>query len=236
MSTLVTTALRHNASASNNVVLDSSGNVSVGNNATVTGSVGIGTATPIRRLTVAQNGTPEFVLQDTSQGTDLKNWRLYNASQNLAIGTLNDAGSSGTDIMGFSRSGRVTKPLQPMFYARGAETNYTLTNGADMPFNNAVFNIGSHFNASTFRFTAPVAGYYFIAFHLFVQTVTNRVSLKVNNNAFHNNQMQVSPGTNSWAGVISLAANDFVSVGDWQSTSGAMFYMGHCTFSGYLLG
>ena len=235
MATLVTSAIRHNSAASNNVVLDSNGRV------------GIGTATPAARLDVSGGGIigGELFTNSTADALELyagTAWNTGGAAISIRGTTtgFNNHGmefyAGGNERMRIDSSGRVTKPLQPMFYARGAETNYTLTNGADMPFNNAVFNIGSHFNASTFRFTAPVAGYYFIAFHLFVQTVTNRVSLKVNNNAFHNNQMQVSPGTNSWAGVISLAANDFVTVGDWQSTSGAMFYMGHCTFSGYLLG
>jgi len=67
------------------------------------GSVGIGTSTPIRRLTLAQAGSPEFVIQDTSQGTDLKNWRIFNTGS-LIIGTLNDAGTSGTDSLILDRS------------------------------------------------------------------------------------------------------------------------------------
>lgn len=313
MSTLVTTALRHNASASNNMVLDSNGRVGigtatpanqlhvVGNNAArldsvfafdirpgtsdfssiawkstngVTthanigpdvagsgslwlngatnmflatggaermridsvGNIGIGTSNPIRRLTVAQNGTPEFVLQDTSQGTDLKNWRVYNAGQTLLIGTLNDAGTAGTDVMTFSRNGRISKPLQPGFYATSTIGNSTLANGGNLPFDSAPFNTGNHFNTTTFRFTAPVSGYYLIAYHLFVQTATNRVSIKVNNASYQFNQTNVNPGTNSWAGVMYLLANDFVTVGDWQNLGGATFFMGHGSFSGFLLG
>lgn len=67
------------------------------------GSVGIGTSTPIRRLTLTQAGSPEFVIQDTSQGTDLKNWRIFNTGS-LIIGTLNDAGTSGTDSLILDRS------------------------------------------------------------------------------------------------------------------------------------
>jgi hypothetical protein len=69
------------------MVIDSSGNV------------GIGTTSPVRKLTVSTNGACEFVLQDTSQAANSRNWRLFNTSNTLYFGTLNDAGNSGTDVM-----------------------------------------------------------------------------------------------------------------------------------------
>jgi hypothetical protein len=74
------------------------------------GNVGIGTDTAnatgtVRQLTVSNAGTPEFVLRDTSQAVDSRNWRIFNASNTLYIGTLNDAGSSGTDVAKFTSAG-----------------------------------------------------------------------------------------------------------------------------------
>jgi hypothetical protein len=66
---------------------------------TSAGNVGIGTSSPIRKLTVSTAGTAEFVLQDTSQAADSRNWRIFNAGNTLYFGTLNDAGSSGTDAV-----------------------------------------------------------------------------------------------------------------------------------------
>jgi hypothetical protein len=66
---------------------------------TSNGDVGIGTSSPIRKLTVSTAGTAEFVLQDTSQAADSRNWRIFNAGNTLYFGTLNDAGSSGTDAV-----------------------------------------------------------------------------------------------------------------------------------------
>jgi hypothetical protein len=63
------------------------------------GNVGIGTTSPIRKLTVSNAGSCEFVLQDTSQAADSRNWRVFNTSNTLYFGTLNDAGTSGTDVM-----------------------------------------------------------------------------------------------------------------------------------------
>jgi hypothetical protein len=71
------------------------------------GLVGIGTTTPIRKLTVAQSTSPEFVLQETSGATDAKNWRIFNASNTLFFGTLNDAGTSGVDVVSMNPSGNV---------------------------------------------------------------------------------------------------------------------------------
>lgn len=74
------------------------------------GNVGIGTDTAnatgtVRQLTVSNAGTPEFVLRDTSQAVDSRNWRIFNASNTLYLGTLNDAGTAGTDVAKFTSAG-----------------------------------------------------------------------------------------------------------------------------------
>ena len=71
------------------------------------GNVGIGTTSPIRKLTVSTAGTPEFVLQDTSQAANSRNWRIYNPGNSLTIGTLNDAGTAGNDYLKIDSSGNV---------------------------------------------------------------------------------------------------------------------------------
>ena len=63
------------------------------------GNVGIGTSSPVRKLTVSTAGAAEFVLQDTSQAANSRNWRIFNAGNELYFGTLNDAGSAGTDAV-----------------------------------------------------------------------------------------------------------------------------------------
>lgn len=155
---------------------------------------------------------------------------VYGSGSSPALRFHND----GTVKMSVDASGRVLKPNQPYFYAKGAESNYTLTNGADMPFNNAVSNVGSHFNTSTYRFTAPVSGKYLFTTSVFVVTVAGRLTIKVNNTSYNNLQMDVGAAW-SQSAIINLNAGDYVSVGDWQSMSGGVFYMGHSHFSGMLL-
>ncbi len=131
--------------------------------------------------------------------------------------------------------GRVLRPNQPAFYARGAETSGTLSNGTDVPFSNAEVNIGSNYNTSTYRFTAPVAGVYQINTSLFNVGGSGRVSIKVNGASKYNSQNNWDTQW-AWAGSIYLNANDYVTVGDWQSLGGAAIYYGHSSFSGFLVG
>lgn len=72
---------------------------------TAAGNVGIGTSSPIRKLTLAASTSPEFVLQETSGATNAKNWRIFNSGNRLYFGTLNDAGSSGSDAFSMNSSG-----------------------------------------------------------------------------------------------------------------------------------
>jgi hypothetical protein len=82
------------------------------------GNVGIGTTSPVRKLTVSTGGACEFVLQDTSQAANSRNWRVYNASNSLVMGTLNDAGTAGNDYLKIDSSGIITMSA----YGAGAAT------------------------------------------------------------------------------------------------------------------
>lgn len=69
----------------------------------------------------------------------------------------------GTDRMVIDSSGRVTKSAQPAFSGYVTGTNSYSTVGV-VAINNTAINIGSHFDTSTDRFTAPVAGLYMISY------------------------------------------------------------------------
>ena len=69
------------------------------------GNVGFGTVSPARQIEEWNNGAVEFLMTDASQGTDLKRWRMYNASQNLKFGYTNDALTNATDVLTLSRVG-----------------------------------------------------------------------------------------------------------------------------------
>jgi hypothetical protein len=138
--------------------------------------------------------------------------------------------------MTIDSAGRVTtSSAQPYFYAKGPESTTTLTNTADLNFNNAIINNGNYYNTSTYRFTVPVGGRYLFTWSVFINTATGRCALKVNGSSYNYLQMDVG-GAMSQSVILQLSPNDYVSVGDWQSISGGVFYMGHSHFSGILLG
>jgi hypothetical protein len=137
--------------------------------------------------------------------------------------------------MRIDKDGKVTQPYQPAFYANGPSSNQTLGNGGNLVMSNAIYNIGSHYNTSTYRFTAPVAGRYLFTWSVFVNSATGRCAIKVNGGGYNDLQMDAGAGL-SQSAVISLNANDFVTVGDWQNISGLQYWGSHSHFSGVLLG
>ena len=73
-------------------------------------------------------------------------------------------GTNGIDRATIDGSGRLTLPYQPSFYTVG--TNYSQSAAAySIIIPNVVsYNQGSHYNGSTGRFTAPIAGRYIFGF------------------------------------------------------------------------
>jgi hypothetical protein len=210
----------------------------------ISGSVGINVPTPLRSFhTFGENSFSPLPANQNNvffnahnitgnSGTIMSMW-FRGLDINSTIGT--SLATFIVDATTSTFSGRVLAPNQPMFYAKGPESNTTLSNGADLNFNNAIQNTGGHYNTTTFRFTAPVAGNYLFTWSFFINGApTGRATLKINGGAYNNLQMDCG-GAMSQSAIIKMAAGDFASVGDWQSISGQVIYMGHSHFSGILL-
>jgi hypothetical protein len=80
----------------------------------------------------------------------------------IKVNTIQDATNS-TTAMSIDSSGRVTTSARPAFSALNT-SSVTISGLTALVFDTATFNIGSHFELSTGKFTAPVTGIYLFCF------------------------------------------------------------------------
>ena len=228
------------------------------------GKFGVGTISPPRLLSLFGTGAGNATMQIEGEGgADPTINFLANNAQHWAIGIddsdsdafkISEHSALGTnDYLKVDVSGRVTMPSQPAFFAYSTASNAVTSGAISADFNAVLTNVGGHFNTSSKRFVAPVAGSYF--FSVSGQLASHGASaheyalgifIRKNGNTFKDQY-----GGNYGAGtspqyitvvlnaVMSLAANDYVDVEFNLPTTVNVEYSGgtkRCTFIGYLLG
>lgn len=167
-------------------------------------------------------------------GTDVA--RITANTTNLALAT----GSSNLDRLVIDASGRVTKPYQP-YCLVGRNGGNVNAQTVPIPWNQVVYNIGGHFNTSTYRFTAPVAGYYYASINaMAIGTNPVEVALRINGGTAVNTRNgggASNYNSTSATYVLYLAANDYIDAkveGGYAMSGGDGYaYSGMCC---YLLG
>lgn len=220
------------------------------------GNVGIGTSSPTNKIHVST--TDVSAIRSERTGSASANSFLFNAGSSYNYGVVGvvsgnntstgdvftlgytpSAGTAVTGVLKWDSSGRVTTPYQPAFQAYCTGSTY-ITSGQVIPFNNTRFNTGSHFNTSTYRFTAPVAGVYCFQFQGYVasQNTWGNIQIRVSGSLYLYAETQ-APYTQSLSPsiVVYLNAGDYVD-SYWNTSAGKGFYLGstESSFSGFLIG
>ena len=155
--------------------------------------------------------------------------------------TFSTGGTVGnaTERLRINSSGQVTKPNQPLFVA---QKSAAISGSGTVVFNTVLHNVGSHYNSSNGRFTAPIAGFYWFCIKI---NAYKRIDFFLRRNGANspNTHREIAQFNTSnqdgWYShnlirIFELAANDHVTVdvtsihqnsdpGEW------------ITFQGYLL-
>ena len=157
---------------------------------------------------------------------------IYNQeSGNLRFGT------AGSERMRIDSNGIVTMPNQPAFraYISGGPQGINGT----IPFSQIDYNIGSNYNNSNYRFTAPVAGRYSFHFYSIYRGnhTNNAFGFYINGGGFSGDRAHFTHSSlgNAWdyidmSQVLNLGSGDYVTClthsavdlhgGNWAAFSG----------------
>jgi hypothetical protein len=164
------------------------------------------------------------------------------AGYSMTLCTNDDTVGSPIERMRIDSAGRITQPFQPSFLVRINNPAYITT--SPVPFSNEVFDVGSNFNNSTYRFTAPVAGKYAFYLNMYTYVLTGTYlsgQLRVNGTqrqyTEHNNPANNVYLTLNTNAIFELSVGDYVDV-SVAFSGGATYYGGNSEtqFMGFLLG
>ena len=190
----------------------------------------------LNKTRASSDGRLRFDKQEAgSCGIDLYNVGAHKAyitldsEENLSYLTQTGTGhrfwTGGSTVrMQIDSNGYVTKPTNPSFAAMRSANGYSL-NGQVFPFDTTTHNIGSHFNTSNYRFTAPVAGRYLFTFYSILNSSgQGRYEILINGAADQKGtRVHMTPTTTDWdhvstSWILNLAANDYIQMYSHSNT------------------
>ena len=151
-----------------------------------------------------------------------------------------------------SRTGTgVLTPDRPAFHAHDASgaAHIELTHGSWqlVPFDTTTINTGGHYNTSTYKFVAPVAGLYFFYIQLYMakEGGVRYSGIYKNGSAVAKSQVGSSTstddGTATATRILELSVNDYIQPYIYHSVDTSTSYYSNADgtysyFMGYLIG
>ena len=185
------------------------------------------------------NGSTTDVYYGGGWGNAMRPAMKHRFYTNSSYPTTN---SSGSLRMVLDGDGYLTVSNQPAFFVYQAQGPWSLAAGDTFTFNTAELNVGSHYNTSNGRFTAPITGrYVFHFFSIYTGNASNDYVQMYKNGAriMGGDVHFTNPVGNAWdcvhySRVIQLSSGDYV----YMRSGAAQTYHGNNWggWSGYLLG
>ena len=128
----------------------------------------------------------------------------------------------------------------PVAFHAYSNTTISWSNSV-IAFNAEVFDYGSNYNTSNYRFTAPVAGLYFFGIRMLFATGFGGLNMKLRKNG--SNVMRIIGHTGASNGdahtgfhIMSLSANDYIDIKGSDTHGGVAGGSDESAFYGYLIG
>ena len=158
----------------------------------------------------------------------------------------NTTNNNFKDLIVFGPNGEIMTPNSPAFFAKCNSSGYVTT--SPIQFTSVDVNIGSCYDSSTYRFTAPLAATYYFVATAYINagnTVNDGGYIRFHVNGGGVQYAYAGPGsaaspnghlTVTVTKVVTLSANDYVDVRFTAYGTGT-YYAGtsETTFAGYLL-
>ena len=225
--------------------------------------VGIGTTTPVHDLQIHKaTASSQARIQMTTNesgatnadgyavamesGNRVYHWLYENAPMQFA--------TNNTLHMTINANGAVTMPKQPVFMViMTSAPTLTGTSTSTLPFNSEIFDVGSNYDTSNYRFTAPVNGLYYMHLHLELHSDSSWTSSTWSYIGDYWINGTQKTGADYWghsskynlatnAVILELNANDYVDVRA-RANNNTLRYSGdsagayfNCKWFGYLIG